>query len=314
MTPSTSGTAAGPTTTSPRRRNRRPRRAAPRRPGRTRWRPPGGPPRWERATAPTARSRRRRDRRARRWWSAPRAAPRRAGRPRPSGGRRTAAGWTAPRYGRGPAAAPTRPRPPLRGQPYGRAAEVHAERLTGVRRVPRGAQSVGLPRPAGQRPVLEGGRGDADVPPVGCADVPVEQRDRPQPRRPGLLPVVPELVQQGEVEPRLRQPGFQVCGARQQSARVLVATVADQRERAVGGLPPGGGGPVPSLAEDPHDSRLPVPFCGLAVPSRAPGHLSFASNHVRLEGRSLPMGYPAAGEVRLPRASTRASASTTSGA
>lgn len=68
---------------------------------------------------------------------------------------------------------------------------------------------------------------------------------------------------------------------------------------------------MPSLAEDPHDSRLPVPSSGLAVP---PDTLSLASNHVCLEGRSLPMGYPVVGEVRQSLDSTLASASTTSGA
>ena len=99
-------------------------------------------------------------------------------------------------------------------------------------------QPVRLPGAAGQRPVLQGGGGDADVPPVGGAGLPVEQRDGAQAGGPRLLPVVPELVQQREVEPGLRQPGLQIGGPGQQRARVLVPPVADQRERAVGGLPP----------------------------------------------------------------------------
>ena len=55
---------------------------------------------------------------------------------------------------------------------------------------------------------------------------------------------------------------------------------------------------MPSLAEDPHDSRLPVsgpfgPPARVQALSLGTGYL-FASNHGRLGRRSLPMGYPLA--------------------
>ncbi len=62
---------------------------------------------------------------------------------------------------------------------------------------------------------------------------------------------------------------------------------------------------------------LTIPACqfrGVGWLVLPPDTLSFASNHVRLEGRSLPMGYPATGDVRQSLDSTRASDPTTSGA
>jgi hypothetical protein len=163
---------------------------------------------------------------------------------------------------------------PFGRQPYGGAAQLHPGGLVGAGGSqpclrpggdPGHPEAVRLPGAAGQRPVLQGCGGDADVPPVGRPGVLLEQGHGAQSRGAGLLPVVAELVQQGEIEPGLRQPRLHVRGTGQQRSRVLVPAVADQRERAVGGLPPGGGGPVPSLPEDPHDSRLPVP-CDSRLP------------------------------------------------
>ncbi|EGJ74812.1 hypothetical protein STTU_2023 [Streptomyces sp. Tu6071] len=194
---------------------------------------------------------------------------------------------------------------------HGGAAEAHPGGRAAGLRVVGEPQPVRLPGAPGQWPVLERGRRDPHVPPVGSPGRAVEQGHGAQTGGPRGLPVVPELVEEGEVEPGLGEPRLQVGGAREQRPRVLVPAVADEGERAIGGLPPGGGGPVPSLAEDPHDSRL-HPRCrrwwgrgplsrrtGLDAPP-APGEPgasqppapALASNHGPPGARSLPMGYP----------------------
>ena len=242
--------------------------------------------------------------RARRRWSARRAARRRAGRPRPSGARRTAAGCDCTSIRAGSSRRPQTTSASPSGE--SRTAALPSSMPSGSPWPRHCAGPPGTLSPyacQARRASGQSCRAVAampDVPPVGGAGLPVQQCDGAQPGGPRLLPVVPELVQQRQVEPGLRQPRLQVGGAGQQRARVLVPAVADERERAVGGLPPRGGGPVPYLAEDPHDSRLPVPPVISAVSARpAADTLFLASNHARSDG---PAHYPSG----LPRPATGA--------
>ena len=264
--PSRSGTAAAPTRTSPRRRTRRRRPAAPARPGRPRWPPPAAPPRSAPGRAPTARSRRRPG------TAGPAAVTRSpCGTPSCS----TTSPQRRPEDGSGMDSTSIRAGSSRRPQTTSASPSGDSRTAALPSSMPTGSPARRLRRRPGtfspyacQARRASGQSWSAvaampDVPPVRGAGLAVQQGDGAQPGGPRLLPVVPELVQQRQVEPGLRQPGLQVGGAGQQRARVLVPAVADQRERAVGGLPPRGGGPVPYLPEDPHDSRLPVPLpCG----------------------------------------------------
>ena len=171
----------------------------------------------------------------------------------------------------------------LRRQPHGGAAQ---RQPTGSSPPPRAGAAPGIRRPyacQARRASGQSCRAVAAMPRFHQSGAPtgaVEQRDGAQPGDPGLRPVVPELVQQRQVVPGLREPRLQVGGPGQQRARVLVAAVVDQRERLVGGLPPGGDGrcralpkiltslPACPLSRSLPGRRLPAPR------SRPPGGLA----------------------------------------
>ena len=317
--PSRHGTAAARRTTSPRRRSRRRTRAAPARPGRPRWRPPGAPPRSGRERAPTARSRRRPGRTARPPWSARRAGRRRAARPRPSGARRRAAGSTAPRSGPGRAGGPRPPRP----RPRARAAR---RRCPAPCRWARRGRRVRWPLPGTRSPYAcqarrasgQSWRAVAAMPTFHQSGAPDSRSSRATARRPAAR-ACSQSCRNLCSSARLNQDS-ESQGSRS-AARVSSAPASSYRPSPISV----NARSVACRQEAEGRCRtlpkiLTIPACrsvesaGLSPPG--PTDPLFASNHVRSDGRSLPMGYPAArGRASRPASAhrTRASASTTSG-